>query len=276
MCIHKPLRDYHLIAHLKGNLTLGAYLLNQDSRTRYIVFDADSDEQKGQLEEMANSLSIEGVPSYLEISRRGGHLWIFFDWLVSGKDARAFGKGLSEIYALDEIELFPKQDNLSGGPGSLIRLPFGVHQKSGERYGFYLSNGEPIALTLPEQIHVLARPRVVSEEMYESYRAIGRSTPENREMKLQKATGETISQRIKSRITVYDFVGQYVELSPSGSGHCPFHDDQHTSFSVNHKENYWHCFAGCGGGSVIDFWMKWQGCDFPTSVKELTKMLNVT
>ena len=29
------------------------------------------------------------------------------------------------------------------------------------------------------------------------------------------------------------------------------------------------CFAGCGSGSVIDFWMKWKGCEFTEAVKEL-------
>jgi hypothetical protein len=59
-----------------------------------------------------------------------------------------------------------------------------------------------------------------------------------------------------------EFVSQYVDLKPTARGAiglCPFHDDHHPSFGVNDEGNYWHCFAGCGGGSVIDFWMKWQG-----------------
>ncbi len=82
-----------------------------------------------------------------------------------------------------------------------------------------------------------------------------------------------MSERIKASVTVLDFVGQYVELSPNGRGLCPFHDDQRSSFSVNIEQNYWSCFAGCGGGSIIDFWMKWRKCDFKTAVKELAKML---
>ena len=37
--------------------------------------------------------------------------------------------------------------------------------------------------------------------------------------------------------------------------------------------NFWHCFAGCGGGSVIDFWMRWRKCDFTTAVRELAEMV---
>ena len=70
-----------------------------------------------------------------------------------------------------------------------------------------------------------------------------------------------------------------MELQPNGRGLCPFHDDQAASFSVNRQENYWHCFAGCGTGSIIDFYMQYQkqvkgqACDFKTAVTDLAEML---
>jgi len=70
---------------------------------------------------------------------------------------------------------------------------------------------------------------------------------------------ETLSERIKASVTVLEFVSQYVELTPTKSGAiglCPFHDDHRPSFGVNAEGNYWHCFAGCGEGSVIAFWMQ--------------------
>jgi hypothetical protein len=85
-----------------------------------------------------------------------------------------------------------------------------------------------------------------------------------------------ISERIKASVTVLEFVSQYVDLKPTASGAvglCPFHDDHHPSFGVNAEGNYWNCFAGCGGGSVIDFWMKWRKCDFTTAVRELAEMV---
>jgi hypothetical protein len=63
----------------------------------------------------------------------------------------------------------------------------------------------------------------------------------------------TLSERIKASVTVLEFVSQYVELKPTASGAvglCPFHDDHHPSFGVSDEGNYWHCFAGSGGGSV--------------------------
>ena len=84
----------------------------------------------------------------------------------------------------------------------------------------------------------------------------------------------TVSERIKTKVTVLDFVGQYVDLRPTATGAiglCPFHDDHHPSFGVNAEPNYWHCFAGCG--SVIDFWIRWRGCDFAIPVGELARIL---
>lgn len=73
-----------------------------------------------------------------------------------------------------------------------------------------------------------------------------------------------------------EFVSQYVNLKQTGSGaigRCPFHDDRNPSLSVNDRGNYWNCFAGCGGGSVIDYWMRWRDCDFKTALVELAGML---
>ncbi len=85
-----------------------------------------------------------------------------------------------------------------------------------------------------------------------------------------------LSERIKASVTVLAFVGQYVDLKPTASGAiglCPFHDDHRPSFGVNTEENYWNCWASCGGGSVVDFWIKWRECDFATAIRELAEML---
>jgi hypothetical protein len=273
ICIRKPLKDWHLAAHLRGEITLGAYILDENSKTRYIVFDADDDDTMAKLTTAASDLEADGVPVYLEQSRRGGHLWLFFGVPVTGRDARAFGKGLMDIYELGEIELFPKQSKLKDGPGSLIRLPFGIHRKTGERYGFITPAGDPLAPTFPEQIQLLCAPQSVPLAVFTAYRKIGTKTFKKAEIAPVEASNGMLSQRIKESITVVDFVSQFVELSADGRGLCPFHEDNQQSFAVNAGKNYWHCFAGCGGGSIIDFWMKKQGCDFKQALKELAGML---
>jgi DNA primase len=82
-------------------------------------------------------------------------------------------------------------------------------------------------------------------------------------------------EKVKGQITVRELVEQYVDLNAKGVGKCPFHDDVNPSFSVNDKENYWNCFSGCGGGSVLDFWMKMNEMDFKDAVNDLAETLGV-
>ena len=272
-CIHKPLSDRHIISHLKGEITLGVYVLDVESQARYVVFDADSYQVMEQLKNVSKSLSIHGIPSYLETSRRGGHMWLFFEVPIPGQDVRTFARGVMDAYDISDIEIFPKQDKLRGGPGSLIRLPFGIHRRTGKRYGFITENNVPIASSYENQIHILSSPGTVPEEAFNSFWTNRQVETELNSARETDISSGLLSDRVKLGIPVIDFVNQYVDLSSSGLGLCPFHDDQRRSFSVNIQENYWHCFAGCGGGSIINFWMKYRGADFADAVTELAGTL---
>lgn len=48
----------------------------------------------------------------------------------------------------------------------------------------------------------------------------------------------------------------------NGMAKCPFHKDGNPSMSVDDVKGLWNCFAGCGGGSIIDFEMKYRGMGF--------------
>lgn len=278
VCVKKPLTTALLLGHLKGELTLGAYVLNSKSEVRFIVLDADDDSQFSQLQEAARQLANEEAPGYLEKSRRGGHLWFFFPQLVSGQEARAFGKGIIAAQKLEGVELYPKQERSVSGPGSLIRLPFGVHQKTGRRYSFIRKDGIPLAPTIREQVRILAAPATVSEHARKAHEIVSKGPSFHKMGKVPPSDAETVSRRIKESISVLEYVSQFVDLDEQGIGQCPFHDDEHPSFGVNDKRNYWHCFAGCGGGSIIDFWSKWRekhGEDpgFVPTITELAEML---
>jgi hypothetical protein len=201
---------------------------------------------------------------------------LFLAQVVDGREVRAFGHGLLAAHQVEGVELYPKQDRLADGPGSLIRMPFGVHRLTGRRYGFYTVDGSPLAPTICEQIYALKTPETVPEAAFEAYRSFVPPRVAAAVTGPPEELAGTLSERIKASVTVLEFVSQYVDLKPTASGAvglCPFHDDHHPSFGVNTEGNYWHCFAGCGGGSVIDFWMKWRKCDFTTAARELAEMV---
>ena len=282
ICVNDLLNVGHLYAHLRGEMTLGIYVLDQESQARFLVLDADDEPSWQCLGQLARALAGEGVPSYLEYSRRGGHMWMFLAQAAPGLEARNFGRGVLDAHQVEGVELFPKQNALTSGPGSLMRMPFGVHRLTGRRYGFHDADGALLAGTIREQIAHLAAPQFVPKAAFEAYGSLVSSQPAEAILEPPKGLAGQLSERIKARMTVLEFVSQYVDLKPTGSGAlglCPFHDDHDPSFGVNDRGNYWHCFAGCGGGSVIDFYRLYQQrvegreCDFTTAVTELAQEL---
>lgn len=68
---------------------------------------------------------------------------------------------------------------------------------------------------------------------------------------------------------IYPAVQQSDVRFITGSGHGPFHPDAHMSFAVNREGEYFNCFAGCGGGDVIDFYRRLKGLSHKDAVREL-------
>lgn len=280
ICVREALTPQLVTAHFHGSLTLGAYALAPDNLAHWLCLDADDDNQWKQLVYLGQELASQNITPYLETSRRGGHLWLFTSPLPSPV-IRQFGHQLIRMYNIFKLEIYPKQDILKTGPGSLVRLPFGIHRKTGKRYHFITVDGNPLAPTIREQIARLASPTRVPKAFIDEVIAQIPSTPLSEPpifAKIQAAEGERFSDRIKNSISVYDFVSQYVTLDQRGKGLCPFHDDRVQSFQVNVQENYWSCYAGCGGGSIIDFAMKWrekhgQDASFTATLRDLAEQL---
>lgn len=281
--LKKPLTHPLVEGHLRGHITIGAYALDTYSRAHWICLDADTDAVWSQTLNMAANLTSEGLTPYIEPSRRGGHLWLFTPPL-SGLAARAFGKQLIADYQLpNEMELYPRQNKLVTGPGSLVRLPLGVHRKSGKRYHFLTLAGIPLAPTIREQIAILSNPKRVPDDYIQETLQRAPQTrlhpPTPPFSALPDIRADTASAWIKSRISAMEYISWHVELDNRGRAHCPFHDDAHQSFGVNAQGNYWSCFAGCGGGSVIDFAMKWrerhgQDGSFTATVRAMRRELD--
>jgi len=64
--------------HLEGKITIGLYAINpSNQRCRWVAIDADYTNAMEDLIKLQYHLSGDRVDSALEISRRGGHLWVF-------------------------------------------------------------------------------------------------------------------------------------------------------------------------------------------------------
>jgi hypothetical protein len=262
VCVRRPLSADLVTRHLDGRLTLGVYCLDEGNRGRWSVLDADDGDKWARLVSLSRELQGQGVPSYLELSRRGGHLWLFTAEPIRGRTLLAVGRALARK-AQVEVEVFPKGEHAEG-PGSLVRLPLGVHRVSGKRYPFVTPDGQRIAETPSEQVALLGTvarvPAALLADLLAEAPAPSAPRPVFR--------ASPVVEHLRT-LDIYDFVRRYVPLTENGKGHCPFHQDEHMSFSVNRMGNYWHCFAGCGGGDVISFWAKWQGISRGEAIREL-------
>lgn len=142
--------DENIIArHLAGALTVGSYQLALDGtgvKWACLDFDDNGEGDPRDLQDAAMlahmALQDFGLPTSIEASGGQGwrcHLWAFFDGLVPAIKARVLLEAALKEAGLSDrrfIERFPKQVRALNGYGNLVKLPFGVHRKTGKRSQF--------------------------------------------------------------------------------------------------------------------------------------------
>jgi hypothetical protein len=260
-----------LFWHLEGRQTLGTYVINELDQCSFAVFDSDAPTGLFDLAAVQMSLRENGISSYLEQSRRGAHLWIFFSEPISPALVRAW----LLPFCPAGIEFYPKQETASWEhPGSLIRLPLGVHLRSGERYPFVtLVNDQPLSL-FSSVVDALGWFSTIDRAPVPSLLTIlpqrengSRPTQQNISFKKPQPTTtvgviSTIRDWCASQ-NPFAVIGRYVTLDEKGMGSCPFgwhHDDgidTHPSLVVYHPTPpdicCWYCHVWQQGGSLFDF-----------------------
>jgi DNA primase len=83
------------------------------------------------------------------------------------------------------------------------------------------------------------------------------------------------AQEIRDTVSMQDVLDLYGYRPQHGFIPCPFHGETNASLKVYSGGKGWHCF-GCGrGGSVIDFVMEHDGCDFRTAVMAINGALGL-
>ncbi len=83
---------------------------------------------------------------------------------------------------------------------------------------------------------------------------------------------------IKSRLSIEDVVGEYVQLKRSGSsykGLSPFTSERSPSFMVSPEKQIWHDFSSSRGGDMFSFVMEMEGLDFKQALELLARKAGV-
>ena len=159
--------------HLEGEITIGLYAINPATqRSKWVAIDADYPDAMEDLLKLQYSLHQDKVEAALEMSRRGGHLWILMERPALARECRIYiynlalklGMRIKGIGLAEGIEIFPKHDALREGEfGNAIRGPLGIHRGANRRYRFYGADYD-----LEKQMAYLNRLRKLSEEQLRS------------------------------------------------------------------------------------------------------------
>ncbi len=87
-----------------------------------------------------------------------------------------------------------------------------------------------------------------------------------------------IIEDILERVDIVQVIETHLPLKKAGNNYtrcCPFHDEKTPSFSVNQKQQFYHCFGCKASGNAITFLMEYLGLDFISAVEELGSLCGV-
>ena len=160
---NEPLIEDVVKEHLSGRRTIGTYVRRPNNTAKYLVLDFDVSKKVSlkystESQEFAQymkrcfqvmtetwkELNRMGLQGYVEYSGgRGYHIWIFFTEWIPVRYIQALSEIIAEktekIQAEDiNVEYFPDDRKLRAGKtGQSIKLPLGIHPKSGQT-GYFL------------------------------------------------------------------------------------------------------------------------------------------
>lgn len=146
----KELTPNDIVRHLKGNTTLGIYQLDEENNVKWMCFDVDvQQDYKDDVARVQSYVLQLGVflrdvlgPNTFLVEKSGSkgyHIWVFFAEPVQARLAHSFGKWVDRNCPPPDgvnLELFPKQVSINKRFGNLVKLPLGVHVKTGSRCFF--------------------------------------------------------------------------------------------------------------------------------------------
>lgn len=89
----------------------------------------------------------------------------------------------------------------------------------------------------------------------------------------------SVTDQIKERIDIVEFISAYVPLRKAGRnfvGFCPFHPNTRTpAFTVFPDTQSYHCFGCKASGTVFDFLMQREGLEFRDALEQLAHRAGV-
>lgn len=243
--------------HLEGAITVGLYAINPSTqRCKWVAIDADYKNSMEDLLKLQYYLGEDKVQAALEMSKRGGHLWIFLASPLLARECRIYiynlalrlGVPVKGAGLRDGIEVFPKHDALGAGEfGNAIRGPLGIHRGANRRFWFYGAD-----YTLDAQMAYLNRlPRVTEGELRNFVAGKGMPPGIARVAPQPKQTLESRGQNRATEFNILQHVGKVRKVGRNYVTRCPScaeagHDRGADNLAILISDaRFYRCWAGC-------------------------------
>lgn len=151
LTIRRPLTVDLLEEHIAGRRTLGSYLVTSEGKARCGVydFDAKTEAARQTLLWLRCWFQHWGIDLAIEFSgSKGYHGWVITkNFVPASKVIQVLKLPLrqlqEEMTISIPVEIFPKQA-VAQNLGNLIKLPWGIHQRSGKRTAFLGEDFRPL------------------------------------------------------------------------------------------------------------------------------------
>lgn len=242
--------------HLEGRVTIGLYAINSlNQRCKWVAIDADYATAMDDLIKLQYQLTQDGVESALEMSKRGGHLWIFLAVPLLARKCRLYvydlaqrlgvpvkGSGLAE-----GIEVFPKHDEIQEGAyGNAMRGPLGIHRGAKRRFWFYGADYK-----LDSQLEFLMRLRKLTEEELDRF-TVGKELPSS--VAKVRSEVEPVSRNGiggKKGFCILDYISETRVVGRNYVARCPScalsgRDRGRDNLAILVSDpRFYQCWAGC-------------------------------
>jgi hypothetical protein len=243
--------------HLEGEITVGLYAINPSTqRCKWVAIDADYKNAMEDLLKLQYYLWQDKVEPALEMSKRGGHLWILLETPLLAMDCRIYVHDLATRLGVpvkgsglaDGIEIFPRHNAIGDGEfGNAIRGPLGIHRGASRRFWFYGAD-----YTLEAQMAYLNRLRKLTEEELRAFIA-GKEMPISAsERRLDsKRVIEYPGRKVHSEFRILEHVGKVRKVGRNYVGRCPScaesgHDRGADNLAILIQDpRFYKCWAGC-------------------------------
>lgn len=247
--------------HLEGEITIGLYAINPDNQCcKWVAIDADYKNSMEDLLKLQYQLSQDGAEPALEMSKRGGHLWIFLETPLLARDCRIYIHDVALRLAVpvkesglkEGIEVFPKHDLIeAGGFGNAIRGPLGIHRGASRRFWFYGAD-----YMVESQVAYLNRQRKLTERELQAF-IVGKEGPKQDNSPRSRIGASTFRGRTaRSEFRILEHIGLVRKVGRNYVTRCPScaeagHDRSGDNLAILIEDpRFYRCWAGCSKQAI--------------------------